>query len=245
MTKMTKTIKIPKSFSKRVSREHFREKSTKTSFPSSSTSTNGSIPALDRAAAYVARIPAAVSGEGGHDQTFAVACSLAHGFALPPADALPILLGCGARCQPPWSKEELRHKLADAEKLTRHPKPKGHLMKQAAPPGIRTASLPSRETSPPVPTSPAIIGQISLPPDLIIRKRGESPPDAATNPIPEVIASMQIEKPIPAHLRPAPEGECNTCHHYWGKSLLSGHCICTGDVAIRPGHPKKAIAAKT
>jgi len=33
-------------------------------------------PSIDRARAYVAAIPGAVSGAGGHDQTFSVVCSL-------------------------------------------------------------------------------------------------------------------------------------------------------------------------
>ena len=37
---------------------------------------------IDRALAYVAKMPAAISGRGGHAATFAVAKALVHGFAL-------------------------------------------------------------------------------------------------------------------------------------------------------------------
>jgi|GEM_PF-3179818 len=221
MTQMTQILKIPESFLSTRTKENFREKTGKASFPSLDTPANRNISTHERAAAYVASIPAAVSGQGGHVQTFSVARSLAHGFALPPADAWPILMAYGARCLPPWSIDDLRHKLADAEKPTGHPKPKGHLLKNAAPFGVRTVSLPHRETPRPVPTFPATIGRISLPADLVIRKRGEVPPDPA------------------AEL--APVGWCSECWWTWSRALRPGSCICTGDVAIRPGHPKKAM----
>jgi hypothetical protein len=83
---------------------------------------------LDRAARYVEKMPAAESGNHGHDATFAVAVTLVHGFALPEATAWPILCEFNKRCLPPWSERELRHKLEDANKLTRHSKPRGHLL---------------------------------------------------------------------------------------------------------------------
>ena len=80
-----------------------------------------------RAQAYVEAMPPAVSGDGGHDATFAVARTLVHGFGLPESDAWPILCAYNERCLPPWSEAELRHKLEDAGKLTRPAKAKGHL----------------------------------------------------------------------------------------------------------------------
>lgn len=81
----------------------------------------------ERAAAYVATMPPAISGQGGHQATFAVASALIHGFALYEEQAWPILCGYNAKCSPPWSEAELRHKLADAANLTRHSQPRGHL----------------------------------------------------------------------------------------------------------------------
>ena len=60
---------------------------------------------LDRAARYVEKMPAAESGNHGHDATFAVAVTLVHGFALPEAEAWPILCEFNKRCLPPWMNE--------------------------------------------------------------------------------------------------------------------------------------------
>lgn len=82
---------------------------------------------LERARAYVAVIPGAVSGSGGHNQTFTVACALLHGFALDEATALDLLLEYNQKCSPPWTERELQHKVKSAL-LTSHSKPRGHLL---------------------------------------------------------------------------------------------------------------------
>lgn len=70
---------------------------------------------LRRASAYLARIPAAVSGSGGHNQTYTAATAMVHGFELDPEAALDLLITeYNTRCQPPWSERELRHKVDDA-----------------------------------------------------------------------------------------------------------------------------------
>lgn len=69
---------------------------------------------VDRARAYVAKMPAAISGAGGHDATFAVARKLVQDFELGEADAWALLCEYNQRCEPPWSDRELRHKLDDA-----------------------------------------------------------------------------------------------------------------------------------
>jgi hypothetical protein len=74
--------------------------------------TGGSI--SERAARYVATIPGAISGQGGHDATFHVAAVLVEGFGLSVADAMPIMGGWNTTCQPPWTNAELLHKLVDA-----------------------------------------------------------------------------------------------------------------------------------
>lgn len=70
-----------------------------------------------RARAYVQRIDPAVSGSGGHAQTFAAARALAgfirqHGLSR--SDAWCILAEYNARCDPPWAERDLEHKLDDA-----------------------------------------------------------------------------------------------------------------------------------
>ena len=87
-----------------------------------------SLTSVTKARRYVASIPGAVSGENGHNQTFSVAITLVHGFALPEADAWTILNEYNATCSPPWIERDLRHKMDSALKATNHTKPKGHLL---------------------------------------------------------------------------------------------------------------------
>ncbi len=70
-----------------------------------------------RARRYLSCIPGAVSGQGGHQATWLAALAMVRGFALPEETALELLLsGFNARCSPPWSERELRHKVASAAK---------------------------------------------------------------------------------------------------------------------------------
>lgn len=68
------------------------------------------------AAAYLATIPPAISGQGGHKRLYHAASRLIDGFALSIEDALPLLLNWNETCQPPWSEAELLRKLQEAEK---------------------------------------------------------------------------------------------------------------------------------
>lgn len=86
----------------------------------SSVSGNGEAHAPDadkvaaRARKYLATMPGAISGQGGHDATYRVACVLCCGFGLSEDDALPIFLEWNDKCEPPWLEHELRHKLNGA-----------------------------------------------------------------------------------------------------------------------------------
>lgn len=83
----------------------------------------------DRAAAYLERLPPAIAGSGGHAATFNAAAVLTRGFAMPEADALPLLLAWNqSHCQPPWSEADIRHKLRSAATSTR---PLGYLLNDA------------------------------------------------------------------------------------------------------------------
>jgi len=81
----------------------------------------GATPIAERARAYVAKMPPAISGSGGHTTTYEVAQVLARGFALPREQSWPILCEYNARCQPPWSEKELLHKIETAERDSRLP----------------------------------------------------------------------------------------------------------------------------
>lgn len=73
-----------------------------------------SVPILERASRYISRMDAAVSGSGGHDATFAVACALVHGFSLGESDAMALMQEYNTRCSPPWSERDLAYKLRSA-----------------------------------------------------------------------------------------------------------------------------------
>lgn len=84
--------------------------------------------ALRRAGAYLDAMPPAISGAGGHNQTYAAATVLVHGFCLSTSDAFELLkTRYNPRCQPPWTDRELRHKVDDAAGKP-HGRPKGWLL---------------------------------------------------------------------------------------------------------------------
>lgn len=87
---------------------------------------------IERARRYIATCPPAISGQGGHDATFRVACLLVHGFALGEADALALLHEYNAGCVPPWSEAELVHKVKSAA-TAQHQQPKGWLLGEECP----------------------------------------------------------------------------------------------------------------
>lgn len=65
---------------------------------------------------YIDKVPPAISGQGGHNQTFSLACKLVLGFDLSPDEALPYMRYYNQKCQPAWTEKELRHKVSDANK---------------------------------------------------------------------------------------------------------------------------------
>lgn len=76
-----------------------------------------------RAAAYLRRVPPAISGNHGHNQTFRAAAILVK-FGLNEEEAMPVLEEYNQRCDPPWQDKDLRRKYREAMKqrhLTRTP----------------------------------------------------------------------------------------------------------------------------
>ncbi|MFN7021951.1 MAG: DUF3987 domain-containing protein [Phycisphaerales bacterium] len=85
-----------------------------------------------RAAAYLDRMPPAISGSGGHGQTYAAATAMVHGFGLNPEAAFNLLWDrYNPGCEPPWTEKELRHKVSDAASKP-HDRPLGWLRDAAA-----------------------------------------------------------------------------------------------------------------
>jgi hypothetical protein len=69
---------------------------------------------IEMARQHAAKFPGAVDGESGHDVTFRLACELVKGFILTEAQGLEIIREWNDKCTPPWSEEELQHKIDDA-----------------------------------------------------------------------------------------------------------------------------------
>jgi hypothetical protein len=79
------------------------------------------VPTVDRAKRYLASVPPAIAGQHGDVHTFRTCCRLVRGFALNDDQALHALEEWNARCQPPWSPEELLDKLRRAARYGREP----------------------------------------------------------------------------------------------------------------------------
>ena len=85
-----------------------------------------------RAIAYLNAMPPALSGSGGHNQTFAAATALVHGFGLEQGPALAFLTEYfNPRCTPPWTEKELQHKIEQAA-TKQHNRPFGWLRDEVA-----------------------------------------------------------------------------------------------------------------
>jgi hypothetical protein len=76
---------------------------------------------LARARAYMAKVPPAISGAGGHAHTFVTAQRLVRGFGLDEATAFSLLVPWNRSCQPPWSALELARKVKQAAAVGRMP----------------------------------------------------------------------------------------------------------------------------
>jgi hypothetical protein len=79
------------------------------------------VPTVDRAKRYLASVPPAIAGQHGDVHTFRICCRLVRGFALNDDQALHALEEWNARCQPPWSLDELLDKLRRAARYGREP----------------------------------------------------------------------------------------------------------------------------
>jgi putative DNA primase/helicase len=77
---------------------------------------NGNSPdGVKRCMAYLAKLPSAVSGSGGHDATFQAACECVR-FGLSESEQWDAMQWFNAnKCDPPWSEKELTHKIKSAQ----------------------------------------------------------------------------------------------------------------------------------
>lgn len=121
---------------------------------------------LECAASYLRRIPAAISGQQGHNRTFHAACVLVNGFALSVDEARPLLQEWNTRCDPPWSAAELEHKLKSAEAAPdQHPR--GYLIRESGSPRPASRRPPpvNADSSAPTASSATQAGSADLCPE--------------------------------------------------------------------------------
>lgn len=128
---------------------------------------------VERARAYTAKMPAAISGQGGHEATFRVALALVKGFSLDTGTALDLLGDFNARCEPPWGEKELLHKIEDASVAD---VPLGYIIERDEPKAQTTAA----------PAEPK--GETADPPRVVLLD------------LPDVIRNVKRRNPIPTGL---------------------------------------------
>lgn len=130
---------------------------------------------LDSARANLGKLPAAISGAGGHAATFAAACWLVR-LGLSDSDALALLLEYNRRCLPPWTEKDLAHKLHDARRVAgcqvravAQPRPAVRLVWKIERKAARVAEpvASPRPTAPDRPQRPRPEPTASLPPDCL------------------------------------------------------------------------------
>ncbi len=108
----------------------------------------------ERCHRYLDTIPGAISGQGGHNRTLEAAATCFR-FGLSESDAWNLLTEFNERCQPPWNERELRHKLADGEKLVRGAGEFGKLLDGRSEP-VAAAPRPTTAAPAAVPKAPAL-----------------------------------------------------------------------------------------
>lgn len=75
---------------------------------------------VNRCRRYLEAMPPSISGNNGHDACFAACLAVFRGFALDGEDAEELVNWFNStRCDPPWSAEELAHKIEDARNSDR------------------------------------------------------------------------------------------------------------------------------
>ena len=123
----------------------------------------------EQARKYLAAIPPAISGSGGHSQTLIAARALVRGFKMSTQQAMPLLKEWNQTCQPPWTDRELEHKLNEAANKP-YDKPDGHLMSSKAQWENRSAIKPRMAAKDEGPTLPDTDYDLSGAKDLELPK---------------------------------------------------------------------------
>jgi hypothetical protein len=108
---------------------------------------------VERARRYGARLPASVSGAGGHGALWEFTLATYRGFALERAQARQLAQEFSDRCQPAWGDREIEHKLDDVEKAK---VPWGYIVgRQPDPANPTRLKVPAQAATGPQATEPA------------------------------------------------------------------------------------------
>lgn len=97
---------------------------------------------ITRASQYLSKMPPAIAGQSGHNRTYHAAMILIDGFGLSVEDALSPMMTWNMSCVPPWSEQEILHKLRDAAKHAGDSK--GHLVQGK--PIAKNSAMQSRQS---------------------------------------------------------------------------------------------------
>jgi hypothetical protein len=126
-----------------------------------------------RAAAYLRTMDPAISGAHGHDALFRAAVALVRGFDIQPSEALSMLAtDYNPRCQPPWSRREIEHKVKQAS--TSSTLPIGYLLTasppRSSPPGIGLPAEQRDDVALPAAAIGALMAEVDSRPVVAVRK---------------------------------------------------------------------------
>jgi len=91
---------------------------------------------VKRCVSYIDKCPDAVSGEGGHDRTYHVAC-VCQKFALDEVNTKRVMQWYSdTKCSPKWTEKEIEHKITSATSATRKDGSYGSFARQIGPPRV-------------------------------------------------------------------------------------------------------------
>ncbi|MEM6469418.1 MAG: AAA family ATPase [Planctomycetota bacterium] len=107
---------------------------------------------ITRCRKYLAALPPSISGQNGSGRTLEAAATLAR-FGLSETEGWPLLEEYNQRCEPPWSTEELLHKLDSAYRKVTENDEVGKLLKSENAKDIAPKPNGTKQSEPPTESS--------------------------------------------------------------------------------------------
>jgi len=95
---------------------------------------------LQKAAEYLAECDPAISGDAGHATTFNTALKVISGFDLTIHEAIELMDEYNQTCLPPWTDEEMLHKIEDAHRVAQESNHRGWMMRRLQRPIIKVSA---------------------------------------------------------------------------------------------------------